>query len=815
MSIQISADNIEYSRDYTEGGNSEPVIHIFGRDSDGNSHRVDVRGFEPYFYIRVERMDLEAIVDSDPFITRFDEEPHMDIYGNVVYKVYTKDPHDITLARKRYMHYEADVPYTDKFIVDNNIKFGIDAPSCDCHVDDIKAIDLRTPLRYNIIDIEADDSDGFPDPSRSLINCITVYDSFTDMYYVLFLIHKNNNNISDSFLLKDFDDELLSKTKLYKYHTETELLTSLVTLLTTLDADVLTGWNFTNVGTNEGFDMPYIMKRMLALDIDPMEMGRLRGKFNPRFPGVRGRISFDLLHAYKKLLSGGKQSFRLDAVAEDELGERKVHFEGLLTDLWKNDPSKFIYYNAIDVRLCVGINNKYNILDFYRMLANYVGCKMDRTFTKTKIIDMFLLEFGHGKTIFPSSPEYRPADNSFKGATVMSPSSGLFDWVAVLDLTSLYPMIMMTLNASTETKAPDGELEAPNGIRYKKEPDGLTRKIMDYLFTERKTLKKKRDSYEEGDPEYQLYDMQQRVIKEIMNTYYGASGYINFRTRDKDVGASVTSVGRALIEYTKQVVEDNGYDVIYGDTDSVMISLPVKSKEEALELGFKLDNIINDSYDKFAKDVIHADKHYFSIKFEKLYRRFFQTGTKKRYACSLIWKEGVDFDDKIDIVGFEYVRSDSSAILKEVQKRAIELIITGHTNDEVIAYVRGMVKRYLNNEFDYDKIGVPGGIQKNIDKYVVLDAHKRGAKYSNTYLGTNFKNGSKPKHLYIKAVTSRYPRTDVICFEYGSDVPEQFIVDTDMMIEKSFKKPLERILNGVGITWNECEPTITTLDMFL
>ena len=96
-----------------------------------------------------------------------------------------------------------------------------------------------------------------------------------------------------------------------------------------------------------------------------------------------------------------------------------------------------------------------------------------------------------------------------------------------------------------------------------------------------------------------------------------------------------------------------------------------------------------------------------------------------------------------------------------------------------------------------------------------MDAHKRGAKYSNTYLGTNFKNGSKPKHLYIKAVTSRYPRTDVICFEYGSDVPEQFIVDTDMMIEKSFKKPLERILNGVGITWNECEPTITTLDMFL
>jgi len=116
------------------------------------------------------------------------------------------------------------------------------------------------------------------------------------------------------------------------------------------------------------------------------------------------------------------------------------------------------------------------------MLANYVGCKMDRTFQKSKLIDMFLLEFGHGKSIFPSSPDYKPEDNAFKGALVMDAATGLFNWVAVLDLTSLYPMIMMTLNASTETKSEDGELVAPNGIRYKKEPDGLTRNIMDYSF---------------------------------------------------------------------------------------------------------------------------------------------------------------------------------------------------------------------------------------------------------------------------------------------------------------------------------------------
>ena len=111
-------------------------------------------------------------------------------------------------------------------------------------------------------------------------------------------------------------------------------------------------------------------------------------------------------------------------------------------------------------------------------------------------------------------------------------------------------------------------------------------------------------------------------------------------------------------------------------------------------------------------------------------------------------------------------------------------------------------------------MGVPGGMSKSVDNYKVKDAHVRGAEYSNNYLGTNFKNGSKPKHLYIKSVSNSYPRTDVICFEYESDVPKQFNVDYDLMLEKAFRKPLERILVEVGILWNECEPSISTLDMF-
>ncbi|MFL9629289.1 DNA polymerase domain-containing protein, partial [Aeromonas jandaei] len=83
---------------------------------------------------------------------------------------------------------------------------------------------------------------------------------------------------------------------------------------------------------------------------------------------------------------------------------------------------------------------------------------------------------------------------------------------------------------------------------------------------------------------------------------------------------------------------------------------------------------INASYDEFAREVLGAEDHRFEIEFEKLYRRFFQAGRKKRYAGHIVWKEGTDVDD-IDITGFEYKRSDIAAITKEVQRDVIEMIV--------------------------------------------------------------------------------------------------------------------------------------------
>ncbi len=295
-----------------------------------------------------------------------------------------------------------------------------------------------------------------------------------------------------------------------------------------------------------------------------------------------------------------------------------------------------------------------------------------------------------------------------------------------------------------------------------------------------------------------------------MNSYYGVSGYTRFRLYDREIGSAVTSVGRAIIRHTRDLITSLGYTVLYGDTDSCMVEIPPGSLEETITKARDIEDRLNASYGDFALRELAADKHYFSIKFEKVYQRFFQAGKKKRYAGHLIWKEGKDVDE-VDVVGFEIRRSDSPQVTREVQHDVIEMILRGDSFADVQAYLRDVIRRYRRGEYSLDEAGIPGGIGKDLNSYETEDAHVRGAKYSNKYLGTDFKRGSKPKRVYIKAVTAKYPRTDVVCFEYADQVPPEFVIDWETMLEKTLKGPLSRIIEPLGWDWHDVDPTRTTL----
>lgn len=789
---RIGIHQVEYSV-----GVDVPVVHIFGRDASGKAVQVDVTGFRPYFYAPASLVDSTAPpqgVDVEPGTT------YRSIRGEPLRRLYTRRPGDVRDVRDHYrQHYEADIPFTTRFMIDCGLTGGVELPAGVSVVDyrELAPAEIKAPARTCIMDIECVDEQGFPEPERDPIICVTCWDSFDEDYTTL--LWQPGGVPGDA----PVDEPGLCVNGLHRvirYPDEVSMLLGLVAYIKERDPDILTGWNFVE------FDIPYILQRMAALNLRGEDLARLPGQTTRN--AVRGRSIFDLLGAYRKMHQAQKESYRLDAVAEEELGETKVRYTGTITSLWRSDPARLVEYNCRDVELCVGIDKKNNIVEFYREIARYVGCPLDRTLNSSNVIDIFVLRKASGTFVLPSKG--LAAGDEFEGATVFEPATGLRENVVVLDLKSLYPMAMMTINASPETKNPNGELRAPNGVRFSREPDGLTRSIISELLVERDDRKRLRNQYPFGSPEYVLYDLQQNVLKVIMNSYYGVSGYTRFRLYDREIGSAVTSVGRAIIKHTRDIITGLGYTVLYGDTDSCMVEVPPGNLEEIIAKARAIEARLNASYGDFAKSELNADTHYFSIKFEKVYRRFFQAGKKKRYAGHLVWKEGKDVDE-VDVVGFEIRRSDSPQITREVQREVIEMILRGDAFRDVQAYLRDVIRKYRRGEYSLDETGIPGGIGKNLDSYENDDAHIRGAKYSNEYLGTDFKRGSKPKRVYIKTVTEKYPRTDVICFEYADQVPPEFVVDWETMLEKTLKSPISRIIEPLGWDWHDVDPTRTTL----
>ncbi|MFD1587162.1 DNA-directed DNA polymerase [Halorientalis brevis] len=831
--------------DYTIEGHGDdefPVIHVFGRTPEDNEPvHVEVYEFKPYFYA-----PTDSLTDRDlnrDRITGYEEtdengEPYESIRGERLTKIFGQTPRDVGQMRDEFDHYEADILFPNRLLIDKDVTSGIrvperrdgdDGPIRVPH-EEVEAVDANAAPRVNTFDIEVDDRHGFPEEGEEPIVCLTSHDSYDDEYVVWLYDADMGATPPDTLgnydpIEGDFDADVRV------FEEEERMLDAFLTYLEETDPDILTGWNF------DDFDAPYFLDRLeecqgphheYDLSIERLSRVDEVWRNNWQGPNIKGRVVFDLLYAYQRTKFTELDSYRLDAVGEQELGVGKERYPGDIGDLWEDDPERLLEYNLRDVELCVELNEQQNIIPFWQEVASFVGCKLEDATTPGDAVDMYVLHKLHGNFALPSKGQHDAED--YEGGAVFDPITGVRENVTVLDLKSLYPMCMVTVNASPETKvdpdAFDGEtFKAPNGQHFRKEPDGVIREMVDELLTEREEKKSQRNEFDPDSPDYERFDRQQAAVKVIMNSLYGVLGWDRFRLYDKEMGAAVTATGREVISFTEAVTDRLDKSVVYGDTDSVMIELGGDvSKDEAIEQSFELEESINAAYDEFAAEELNADEHRFQIEFEKLYRRFFQAGKKKRYAGHIVWKEGKDVDD-IDITGFEYQRSDIAPITKRVQKEVIDRIVKGEDTENVKSYVHDVIADFQDGNVDPEDVGIPGGIGKKLDNYDTDTAQVRGAKYANLLLGTNFARGSKPKRLYLKRVHDDFfqrvedeldldpsedplygefkREQDVICFEYADQVPEEFEVDWDKMLEKTLKGPIERILEALDVSWDE------------
>ena len=833
--ITIAVQQVNYTL-AGNGRDEEPLIHVFGQGPTGAEHVV-VRGFRPYFYAPTNELDPQDLDTRE--ITDY-EDGYESIRGEPLTRIYARTPRDVGQIREQFTHFEADVPFPNRFLIDAGIKSGIRIPErrqngrIEISPDEVEPVDAYADMDVHMVDIEVDDRSGFPEDGEEPIICLTSHDSARNAF-VAWIFEGPDCTVTPPTELQDHD--LLDSNatvEIRSFEGEAAMLADYLEYLETTDPMLISGWNV------DDFDMPYLLDRLERLDpttdydlsIERLSPINEVWRDNWRGPNIKGRIVFDLLYGYRRTQFSELDSYRLDAVGEVELGQKKEVYTGAIGDLWENDPERLLEYNLRDVELCVEIDRKQEVIAFWDEVRTFVGCKLEDAPTPGDTVDVYVLHKVHDEFVLPSKGQVE--GEQYEGGAVFDPITGVREMVSVLDLKSLYPMCMVTINASPESKV-DPETFAgdthrsPNGTHFRTEPDGIIREMVDELLSEREQKKANRDEHDPGSSQFARYDRQQQAVKVLMNSLYGVLGWDRFRLYDREMGAAVTATGRAVLEFTEQTANQLGYQVVYGDTDSVMLEITdTADSTEAIERSFDIQTSINESYDAFATETLDAPDHRFQIEFEKLYRRFFQAGKKKRYAGHAIWKEGNDVD-AIDIVGFEYQRSDIAPITKEVQLEVIDRIVTGDDLATDLAaaktYLSRVIQDFLAGDVSVDEIGIPGGIGKRLENYETDTAHVRGAKYANTVLGTNFKRGSKPKRYYLKGVHPRFFRTveeelgldprrdpiygefkrnpDVICVEYAEELPDEFEIDYEKMLDRTLQGPISRILEALDLSWEE------------
>ncbi|MCU4800210.1 hypothetical protein OB920_07495 [Halobacteria archaeon HArc-gm2] len=577
--------------DYTIEGNGDdeyPVVHVFGRTSENDAVHARVYDFRPYFYAPVDSVSDDRLRQYDRITgwEEFDEkgEPYESIRGERLVKIFGQTPRDVGQIRDEFDHYEADILFPNRLLIDKGITGGVRVPareeddgSLRVHHAEIEPAAVQADPRVNTFDIEVDDRHGFPEDGEETIICLTSHDSYDDEYVVW--LYEDPDNVAGPEALEryepisgDFDADVRI------FEREEAMLEAFLDYVDETDPDILTGWNF------DDFDAPYFLDRLEELqdynhdyDLNSDRLSRIDEvwRSNWQGPNVKGRVVFDLLYAYQRTQFSELDSYRLDAVGEVELGVGKERYKGDIGDLWEEDPERLLEYNLRDVELCVELDREQGIIPFWDEVRQFVGCKIEDATTPGDAVDMYVLHKLHGNYALPSKGQQEGEE--YEGGAVFEPITGVRENVTVLDLKSLYPMCMVTTNASPETKVTPAEYDseeafeehtyrAPNGTHFRKEPDGVIRSMVDELLSEREEKKSLRNDHDPDSDAYGRYDRQQAAVKVIMNSLYGVLGWDRFRLYDKEMGAAVTATGRDVIQFTEQAANDIGYDVAYGDS---------------------------------------------------------------------------------------------------------------------------------------------------------------------------------------------------------------------------------------------------------
>jgi DNA polymerase elongation subunit (family B) len=601
-------------------------------------------------------------------------------------------------------------------------------------------------------DIEVDVEDSFPDMNEcdKEITAIAIKSSKSDTYHLLGL--------------KDFDKTKTltgidpSNIQFMKFDSERDLLRRFIQIWVNDYPDIITGWNV------EYFDIWYIVTRIIrvlgedrAKELSPW--GRIRKNTTEIFNrpqstyNISGVVVIDYMDAFKKFgyKYGTQESYKLDHVAHTILGMKKLDYSeyGSLSELYKQNPQLYLDYCLRDTQIIQLFEEETALLSLVLTVAYGGGVNYGEAFGTVGIWESIIYRKLMEKKLVPPVKSGPGESASLLGGHVKDPVPGVYDWVATVDLASLYPHLIMQFNMSPETfiadkkeyvtqemilnegwSSTDNSVSvAPNGACFTNTKLGIIPEIIQTEYDNRSMIKNKMLEIEqklvyEKDPqklkelkrkETQLHN-NQMAIKIKINSVFGALGNRYFLYYINDVAEAITTAGQVAIKKSEQVINrylnsvmktDSVDYVLYCDTDSAFFRLDM-----LIEKVFGTKNITNEQaenfIDKVCKEKIEPEiakgyeelaeqlttyRNALSMKREKICNKLIMIA-KKRYVASVLNNEGVHYETpKISVTGVESVRSSTPQVCRDKMEEAFKVFLNG-TEEDAQNFIEGFREEF-------------------------------------------------------------------------------------------------------------------------
>jgi len=673
------------------------VVQLFGRLESGEAFLVEDDRFRPYFFVPKQQ---EAALAAEHDV-RVEATALEDLRGREVVRVTARTPSAVPHIRDRLLEagcevLEGDIRFVYRYLIDRGIRgaVAIEGPH---EVLEEGLLRFRNPeihpsrsrpaLRTLSIDLETS-----PDASRifstALVGCGVEE------------VHLVSKQPVEGAL--DHPDERL-------------FLAGVMARIRELDPDILVGWNLID------FDLRVLAKRCQSLHL-ACRLGRVDGEI--RFQRetsfarqsraeIPGRMVLDGIPLVRDAFR--LQDYRLETVARALLGRGKRMDPDLpnaaaeIERLYREEPAALVAYNLEDARLVQEILESKGLLELAIERSLLSGMQLDRVGASIASFDLiYIPELTRRGVVAPSVDQERKTE-MVRGGALLQPKPGLYANVAVFDFKSLYPSLIRTFNLDPLANARAGEaaIEAPNGARFSRSEAILPGVIRE--FTERRDQAKENEN-DEAD----------QAIKIMMNALFGVLGAASCRFFNPEIANAITSFGQQTLHWTREAFEEEGVQVLYGDTDSVFVQLQGEEQGEAELLRDRVQRCIAERIRRQ-----YRVEPQLELELEKIFERLLlprvrggRGGSKKRYAG---WVKG-----RLVIVGLESVRRDWPRIAHRLQEGMLERLFTDR---EVLPFVKELAEGMRAGRLDDELIYVKRIRKGSLDRYTATTPpHIRAAR---------------------------------------------------------------------------------------